>query len=92
MKKLKWRLLATGNVLWGSLKPENLAALPEFTSEGNPTEPIGYMMDGKPYVEIGYGVENIFKIFRIDFIHRLTYLENPDVKKFGVKISFQFIL
>jgi hypothetical protein len=92
MKKLKWRLLATGNVLWGSLKPENRESLPEFTSEGNPTEPIGYLRDGKPYVEIGYGIENIFKIFRIDFIHRLTYLENPDVKKFGVKISFQFIL
>jgi hypothetical protein len=92
MKKLKWRLLATGNILFGSLKESNLSNLPEFTVSGNPTDPIGFLDPDRPYIELGYGVENIFKVIRVDFIHRLTYLENPDVSKFGVKVSFQFIL
>lgn len=91
MKKLKWRLLATANVLYGRLSENNLGLLPEFTTEGLPTEPIG-ALGRSPYVELGYGVENIFKVLRVDFFHRLTYLDNPNVDKFGVKVSFQFIL
>ena len=45
-----------------------------------------------PYVEVGYGIENILKIIRVDFVHRLNYLDRPDVDRFGVKVSFQFIL
>jgi hypothetical protein len=53
---------------------------------------VGFMERGKPYVEMGYGVENIFKFFRVDFIHRLSYLDNPDVDKFKVLFSVQFSL
>ncbi len=91
MKKLKWRLVATGNILFGRLDRRNLDLLPEFDLEGNEVLPIGYL-SSDPYVEVGYGVENIFKILRVDFLHRLTYLDNPDANKFGVKVSLQFIL
>jgi hypothetical protein len=91
MKKLKWRLLATANVLYGSLTEENLNQQPPFTSEGLPTEPIG-ALGRTPYIELGYGVENILKVLRVDFFHRLNYLDNPGANSFGVKISFQFIL
>ena len=56
---------------------------------------MGFLSRGKPYVELGYGVENIFKFFRVDFIHRLTYVDkikNPEARKFGVLFSFQFNL
>jgi hypothetical protein len=56
---------------------------------------IGSLDRGKPYVELGYGVENIFKFFRVDFIHRLTYLDyNPEVKtrRFGILVGIQFSL
>ncbi len=92
MKKLKWRLLATGNVLYGNLSDENLQNLPQLTEEGELTAPIGYLDPHRPYVEVGYGIENIFKVIRVDFIHRLTYREVENASKFGVKISFQFIL
>ena len=91
MKKLKWRLLATGNVLYGYLDPDNLRMLAPTTVEGNVVEPIGRLTDD-PYIEVGYGIENIFKILRVDFIHRLTYLDNPEAEKFAVKFSLQFIL
>ena len=41
-------------------------------------------------------VENIFKFLRVEFVHRMTYLDNlmdgDKPKKFGVRIGFQFTL
>jgi hypothetical protein len=38
-------------------------------------------------------VENIFKFLRVDFVHRLSYLNNyPDARRFGVFFSAQFSL
>ncbi|MEP2772195.1 MAG: DUF5686 family protein [Fulvivirga sp.] len=91
MKKLKWRLIASADVLYGRLRESNRNILSPVDQDGNPTDPIGFF-DDRPYVEVGYGVENVFKVLWIEFFHRLTYLDRPDVNKFGVKISFQFIL
>jgi hypothetical protein len=92
VRKLKWRLVATSNILYGSLRPENLNIIPENVSdEGNRSRPFRALGD-VPYVEVGYGIENILKFIRIDAIHRLTYLNHPDIQRFGVKISTQFKL
>lgn len=91
MKKLKWRLVATANVLYGYLDPANISLLADFDEDGNVVESIGRLND-QPYIELGYGIENILKVVRLDFFHRLTYLDNPNVSKFGVKVSFQIIL
>ncbi|MEZ5025293.1 MAG: DUF5686 family protein [Chitinophagales bacterium] len=40
------------------------------------------------YAEVGFAIENILKIVRVDFSWRLTQLNNPDVKKFRWAISF----
>ncbi len=92
MKKLKWRLVANANVLYGSTRQENRDIIAETDAEGNPIPGFGYLDKGKPFIELGYGIENIFKVARVDAFHRLTYLDNPDVSKFTVKISFQIIL
>ncbi|UII29528.1 DUF5686 and carboxypeptidase regulatory-like domain-containing protein [Fulvivirga maritima] len=92
MRKLKWRLLATANVIYGQLSDENRALIPPTTSTGEEVPPVHSFKKNTPYIEVGYGIENIFKIIRVDFLHRLNYLDNPDATKFGVKISFQFIL
>jgi hypothetical protein len=65
--------------------------VPETNAAGEPVATFGYL-DERPFVEVGYGIENIFRVGRIDFFHRLTYLDNPDVSRFHVKISFQIIL
>ncbi|MCL4857164.1 MAG: hypothetical protein KJZ55_07840, partial [Flavobacteriales bacterium] len=42
--------------------------------------------NGIPYAEASIGVSNIFKIFRVDLLQRLTYLDNQDISSlFGVK-------
>jgi hypothetical protein len=92
IKRLKWRFVGNANVLWGSVKDYNIENVPDVDPEGNPLKTFGRLDFGNPYLELGYGVENIFKFFRVDFFHRMTYLDNPGAKPFHVKISAQFIL
>ncbi|MBC7409864.1 MAG: carboxypeptidase-like regulatory domain-containing protein [Arcicella sp.] len=103
IRQLKWRLIASANVLFGSQRQENLDLMTEAIPVINPrggdiTRPrytFSSLDANKPYVEVGYGIDNIFKIFRIQAFHRLTYLDHtsPDgrlPKSFVVKASVHF--
>ena len=91
LKKLKVRTFLAANVAYGSLRQANRDLIPENDPFGNPIiNPGGF--DGTPYIEVGYGISNIFRFFRVNFMHRLTYLENPDARKFGVFFSARFEL
>jgi hypothetical protein len=96
MRKLKWRLVGTSNIIFGGMSQSNRNLMSPLTKDDLPTMPLGFLSYGKPYIEMGYGVENIFKFFRVDFIHRLSYLDQepglPKPRKFGVLFSFQFNL
>ena len=91
MRKLKWRMVGNANLLWGSAAQINRDIIPPYDQEGTPVQTF-QSLENKPYVELGYGIENILKVVRIDFFHRLSYLDQPNVRPFGVKISFQLIL
>lgn len=92
MKKLKWRLIGSANILYGDINSSNLSMTRNKTNaEGQEVLPF-YQMDNRPYIELGYGVENIFKIFSVEAFHRLTYLDRQDVRKFGLKFNIQIIL
>ncbi|TLU99284.1 DUF5686 and carboxypeptidase-like regulatory domain-containing protein [Dyadobacter luticola] len=91
IKKLKLRMLATGRVFYGSTSDANVSLTTTTDESGNEIQTFSKLKD-RPYVELGYGIDNIFKSGRIDFIHRLTYLKNPNVTPFAVKISFWFNL
>lgn len=93
MRKLKWRLVGTAHMIYGGMSQKNRDIIaPEVNSDGE-TETVGFLSSKKPYMELGYGVENIFKFFRVDFIHRVSYTKDvPDVRKFGVFFSMQFLL
>lgn len=92
IRRLKWRAVANANVLYGSLSEKNWLNAPVTDPQGNNLTTFSRLDPAVPYVEVGYGIENIFKIFRVDAFHRLTYLDQPGVKKFGVKVSAQLIL
>lgn len=92
LNKLKWRLLATSNVIVGGMRESNRNLISQFSPSGAEALPVGYFKNNKPYIELGYGVENIFKFLRVDFIHRVSYLENKDARKFGILFSAQFQL
>ena len=82
--KLKFRQLWTVKTLWGSLSDKNKAL--NF-KDGNSFQ----TLDGKTYMEIGTGVDNILRVIRIDFIWRVlpTSLSNNNSKRFGVFGSFR---
>ena len=91
LRKLNWRLLGTANILAGGMRQANKDLIADTNSSGEKVDEVGFLGD-KPYVELGYGVENIFRFLRVDFVHRLSYLENDNARKFGVLFTVQFQL
>ncbi|MFO8129208.1 MAG: DUF5686 family protein [Bacteroidales bacterium] len=81
MRRLKWRTVIHGRGLVGSLTEAN-KAYSEFPRILGNLE--------KPYYEAGVGLENIFKIFRVDAIWRLSHRDTPGADNFAVFFSFWF--
>ncbi|QJD77116.1 DUF5686 and carboxypeptidase-like regulatory domain-containing protein [Spirosoma rhododendri] len=92
IRKLNWRLVANADMLWGSLSQAN-QDLESNKMLPNGQRPIhfGHLDPSVPYVELGYGIDNIFKIFRVQAVHRLTYLEpgpnNIPTNRFAIKAA-----
>jgi len=92
ISKAKWRLLAQGKVLTGAMSDNNYALnLQGGSSKFN-------RLGSTPYIEVGYGIENILRLFRIDFVHRITYRNQERLpnqaalRNFGIFGSVQFKL
>lgn len=86
LKVLKWREVFGFRGFIGSLSnknnPEhnkNLLIFPQDT----------YTTNRGPYMEYNIGIENIFKLFRIDYVRRINYLDHPNVDKDGFRVSFE---
>jgi hypothetical protein len=91
LRRLKWRELVTAKVLMGSVSSENLRLIPATNETGQAIEGFSSLTQ-TPYVEVGYGIDNIFKVLRVDAIHRLTYRDNVSrtgipVTPFAIKVS-----
>ncbi|HET7116166.1 MAG TPA: DUF5686 family protein [Hanamia sp.] len=95
LKKLKLREVATFKILYGGIRDENnpdknpdLLKFPT-DAQGQPTT---FALGKTPYIEASVGIANIFKLIRIDLVKRVTYLDHPDVVKWGLRtlITFNF--
>ena len=80
-RKLKWREVALFKGVIGSVSNENKAMMDFPKTLSGLT---------KPYYETGVGIENIFKVIRVDALWRLSYLDKSDIAKFGIRVSLQF--
>lgn len=85
--KLEWRLVGSLNVVWGGIRENTLRLIAEQTASGQPVQSFSRLYFHKPYVEAGYGIDNIFRFFRIDFFYRFTYLDSPQAQPWAVKVS-----
>jgi hypothetical protein len=87
--KIKLREFVNTKMVYGTMSPQNKAIMP--LNDPYFTTP-SFFDRGKPYIEFGYGIENIFRFIRVDFIHRLTYLDenHPNARPFGVKVNAVF--
>jgi hypothetical protein len=81
MRKLKWREVASIKGVVGNFDPANEEEL---------VRPPETFVLTKPFLEAALGVENIFKVLRVDALWRLSYLDNPDIVRFGIRAKFQF--
>lgn len=86
-RKLKLRQFWNAKAVWGDLSEANrqlnFVGTQSFQS-----------LNGSPYIEVGTGVENIFRLFRVDFVWRLTPKVNQALpgqsnRNFGVFGSFK---
>jgi len=86
LKQLKFRQFWTAKGVWGSLSKAN------ETLNFNKDYPFR-SLQGDPYLELGTGVSNIFQVFRIDFVWRVTPKPLADEAKsryFGIFGSANF--
>ncbi len=90
MKRLKWREVLIAKGVWGTLSDKNNGSLPD--TEAEMLFPAGMSSVNDPYVEVGFGIENIFRLFRVDCIWRLTHRDSKpqqDVQNFAVNMSLR---
>ena len=92
LRRLKWRSHAFARALIGDTRAANELLIPRQTPEGLVILPIDHLNPTVPYIEAGYGFDNIFKFLRIDGIHRLTYRDAPNAQKFVIKAAVAFKL
>lgn len=87
LNKLRLREFLTFKGVWGDLydksnpyvtaNPDGLFVLPSTS----------YAFEGKPYMEVGVGLDNILKLFRLSYIWRLTYRDHVDVPRHGLRFA-----
>lgn len=84
LPKLRWRQFWTAKALTGRLSDANKAL--NF-KQGHTFQ----SLDGKTYLELGTGVDNIFRLLRIDFVWRVLpgSVTRVNDKNFGVFGSFR---
>ena len=90
IKNLKLREVLYCRGTWGSLSDQNNPAIDTsgriFSYPTDRSKATGTVMK-EPFVELGAGVENIFKIASLSFFKRMTYKNSPDVDQWGLRIA-----
>ena len=93
IRKLNWREVITCRGMFGYLSEKNrpdplntgvLYKLPYADTEYDNH----YLKSNIPYVEASVGIENIFKVLRVDYVRRFTYANLPGISKWGIRIQF----
>jgi hypothetical protein len=81
LRKLNWREIIGVKGAYGTISDANKAI--------NASD-LTYLAPENIYWEYNAGIGNIFKVFRLDFSWRGSYLNTPNVNRFAVKGSFGF--
>lgn len=87
MKKLKWREFFEGRAVMGSLSQSNIALIPNYDANGIPVSALKNNINRQPYMEVAYGIENVFKVLQIVAVHRISPLYGTGFRRFGLKIG-----
>ncbi len=89
IRRLNWREVISCRGMFGNLSeknrpdPLNTGSLFKFPYENDTY----HYLSSTPYVEVAVGIENIFRVLRIDYVRRLTYRDYPGIDKDGIRIK-----
>jgi hypothetical protein len=87
LRKLNWRERFLANFYWSDMSTANIAYNKEIKSPAIVT-------GKKPYGEVGAGIENIFNLFSVDAVWRLSHLDNPNnlaPTRFGIYTGMKIV-
>ena len=93
IKKLRWRESFGINAFYGNLTYRNTPEYSNQVIEFQKDEEGDYMtypMKSKIYYEGFVGIDNIFKIFRVQYLRRFNYLDHKDARKETLRLSLYF--
>jgi len=78
-RKLKWREVVGFKAVAGRLddKHRGVMDLLPFMSD----------LNGGPFAEASFGVENVLRVLRVDLVRRLTYRDNPAAKDWALRLK-----
>jgi hypothetical protein len=81
LNRIGMREVISAKAMAGQLsdKQTTLIDLPSTISAGN----------NKPYLEVGAGVENVFRFFRVEGIWRITHQNTMMAPRFGIRVKFE---
>lgn len=86
-KKFKLREVVGFSGFWGHLSKHNdpkfdntLPCFPSSTQE----------LRNTPYMEVSAGLDNLLSLFRVEWVWRLSYLDNPGIIKSGPRVAVHF--
>jgi hypothetical protein len=83
IRKLKLREVIHTRGVWGNVSSKNEA----FNQLNNSfIKPLGKV----PYIEVGFGLENILKFIRWDVMWRVTHRDNPKAYNWMMTFGFNF--
>lgn len=88
LKKLKLREVFIFKAVYGTLTDRNNGSL--LDTRAVMLFPPGMSSVSHPYMETGFGIENILRLVRLDFIWRLTHRApepGQDIQRFAVNVS-----
>ena len=90
LESLKLREILSFKVVYGGLRDQNnpdlntgLYKFPTFANGA----PATFALGNVPYVEAGLGIGNIFKVLRLDVIHRFNYLDHQGATPWGLRFK-----
>jgi len=86
LRKLNLRNYGFAKMCYGHLSHANKKVIPSTDEVGQALSPV-YEFKNVPYAEVGFGFENIFKLFQVGVVRRLTYLDNNQVRKWGATVG-----
>ena len=93
LKKLHWRELLGFKLAWGNIRNENH---PDRTQNKNlipfpkndKGENIPHTLSKQPFMEYTVGIDNIFNIFQVCFVRRLSYLDHDNISPWSIRVNF----